>query len=390
MAPRSPRLFKEEALVAPSYSILRCFASLRDPRTSRRPKKHLLLDIVAIAICAVIAGADDWPKIEVFARARLDWLKTFLSLPNGVPSHDTFERIFEALSPRAFQRCFLLWVDELSKTILGKHFAIDGKTLRSSGREAKGFKALHLVSVWATQAKLTLGQVAVSEKSNEITAIPQLLDMLDLAGALVTIDAMGCQRDIATGVVAGGGDYLLVVKANQGRLYDDILRAFDDALGVDFRGVDHDAYQTHEYSHGRWERRHYRVLYDLDKIRDRDNWKGLKVIGMCCSERTVGDKKMEELRLFIGSRKETARFYGRHLRGHWGIENSCHWQLDVTFREDDNTVSRRNAAENLALIRRLALSLLKAHEGKESLATKRYRAALEVSFLEEILNSRNG
>jgi hypothetical protein len=224
--------------VAPSYSILRCFASLRDPRTSRRPKKHLLLDIVAIAIGAVIAGADDWPQVEVFARARLDGLKTFLSWPNGVPSHDTFARIFEALSPRAFQRCFLLWVDELTKAILDKHFAIDGKTLRSSGREAKGFKALPLVSVWATQAQLTLGQVAVSEKSNEITAIPQLLDMLDLAGALVTIDAMGCQRDIAARVVAGGGDYLLVVEANQGRLYDDILRAFNST----FAGVSERAF----------------------------------------------------------------------------------------------------------------------------------------------------
>jgi len=372
-------------VVVPSYSVLRCFSSLRDPRTSRRRKKHLLLDIVAIAICAVIAGADDWHKIEAFGHARVQWLKTFLALPNGIPSHDTFERVFEALCPRAFQRCFLLWVDELAGSILDKHFAIDGKTLRSSGCDSKGFKALHLVSAWASQAKLSLGQVAVAEKSNEITAIPKLLEMLDLSGALVTIDAMGCQKGIAEKVVAGGGDYLLVVKTNQERLYDDIMQTFLDAFEADFQGVGYDEWQTQEYSHGRYERRSYTVIYDLEKIRDRDNWKDLTVIGLCCSERTVGDKTTDEARLFIGSREESAKFYGRHMRGHWGIENSCHWQLDVTFGEDHSTIKRRNAAENLALIRRLVLSLLKRHKGKESMATKRYMAALDVSFLEEIL-----
>jgi predicted transposase YbfD/YdcC len=375
-------------MVMKSFSILRCFSSLRDPRTSRRPKKHLLIDIVSIAICAIIAGADDWHKIEAFGRARHDWLKTFLALPNGIPSHDTFERVFDSLCPQRFHHCFLRWVDELSTSILDKHFAIDGKSLRSSGSKTKGLKMLHLVSVWASHAQLTLGQVAVAEKSNEITAIPVLLEMLDLGGALVTIDAMGCQKQIAETIVDGGGDYLFVVKANQGNLYNDIMQSFIDACEVDFQGVNGDIYQTEEKGHGRLERRTYHVLYDLEKIRNPDKWKNLNVIGMYSSERTVGNETSHEVRLFIGSRTESAQFYGQHMRGHWGIENNCHWQLDVTFREDDNTVKKRNAAENLALLRRLVLSLLKAHKGKESLATKRYKAALEVSFLEEILTSR--
>lgn len=375
-------------MVVPTLSILRAFSSLRDPRTSRRKKKHLLIDIVCIAICAVIAGADDWPKIEAFAHKRQDWLKTFLQLPNGVPSHDTFERVFEGISPEAFQRCFLLWVDSLSQGLFGKHLAIDGKALRGSACQAKGLKALHLVSVWATEAKLSLGQVAVAEKSNEITAIPELLDLLDLSGALVTIDAMGCQKDIAKRVVAGGGDYLLMVKGNQGGLQDDILEIFTQASDVDYQGVNYDEHETEEKGHGRLEKRTVTVIYDLDEIRDRLKWEKLTVIGLCYSERTEGQKISEELRLFIGSRMESAKFYAGHLRGHWGIENCCHWQLDVSFREDQSHIKKRNAAENFALLRRLALSLLKGHKGKGSIATKRYMAALDPSFLEEVLNSR--
>jgi predicted transposase YbfD/YdcC len=375
-------------MTVPSFSILRSFSSLRDPRTSRRKKKHLLIDIVSIAICAVIAGADDWPKIEAFGRKRQGWLETFLRLPNGIPSHDTFERVFEGIAPEAFQRCFLLWVDGLSQSLLGKHWAIDGKTLRGSACQAKGLKALHLVSVWATQAKLSLAQVAVDEKSNEITAIPELLEMLDLSGALVTIDAMGCQKNIAKRVVDGGADYLLMVKGNQERLHDDILEAFIQAGEADYQGVSHDHWETEERGHGRVEKRSVTVLYDLEGIRDREKWEKLSVVGLCYSERTEGEKTSEELRLFIGSRQETARFYAGHLRGHWGIENSCHWQLDVSFGEDQSHIKKRNAAENFALIRRLALSLLKGHKGKGSIATKRFMAALDVSFLEDVLTSR--
>jgi len=375
-------------MVVPSFSILRCFSSLPDPRSRNRPKDHLLIDIVCIAICAVIAGADDWHQVEAFGRKRQDWLKTFLSLPNGVPSHDTFERVFSAIRPAAFQGCFLLWIDCLAESALGKHVAVDGKTLRGSAGKAAGVKPLHLVSAWAAEARLTLAQVATDEKSNEITAIPDLLDLLELAGALVTIDAMGCQKAIARKVVDSGGDYLLAVKGNQENLQQDILETFAGAAEANFQGVSHDVYETEEDGHGRLERRSVTVIYDLEGIRDKDEWENLTVIGLCYSERVEGGKRSEESRLFIGSRMQTARFYAEHLRGHWGIENSCHWQLDVSFSEDDNRVKGRHAAENLALIRRLALSLIKAHKGKGSVATKRYMAALDPNMIKEILPSR--
>jgi predicted transposase YbfD/YdcC len=371
-------------MAAPSFSILRCFSSLKDPRINRR-KRHQLLDVVAIALCAVIAGANTWPQIARFGRKRLDWLKTFLALPNGVPSHDTFERVFGRLDPAALQRCLLDWLRAWAIQLGAKHFAIDGKTLKGSGCPSSGLGALQLVSVWATEVHLTLGQVAVAAGSNEITAIPELLGLLELRGALVTIDAIGCQKEIARAIVEGGGDYLLTVKANQKRLYADVLEAFAQAEEKGYRGVGHDEHETVEQGHGRHERRTYTVLYDLDQVRDKGKWPKLRVIGRCYSERTEGGKTSEELRLFIGSKKATARYYGKRLRGHWRIENNLHWQLDVTFREDDCRVRQRHAAQNAALLRRVALSLLKRHPGKDSIATKRYEAALDTTFLQEIL-----
>lgn len=370
-------------MATPSFSILRCFSSLKDPRVNRR-KRHQLLDIIAIALCAVIAGADSWTQIALFGRKRIDWLKTFLALPNGIPSHDTFERVFDRLDPAALQRCLLSWLRGWAEQLGAKHLAIDGKTLKgSAGLGDLG--PLQLVSVWATEVHLSLGQVAVGAGSNEITAIPQLLGLLELRGALVSIDAMGCQKQIAGAIVAAGGDYLLTVKANQRRLRADILEAFAQAQEKDYQGVGHDEHETVEEGHGRRERRTYTVLYDTEQVRDKDKWPKLRVIGLCYSERTVGGKTSEELRLFIGSKKASARYYGKRLRGHWGIENNLHWQLDVTFREDDNRVRKRHAAQNAALLRRVALSLLKRHPSKDSIATKRYDAALDMSFLQEVL-----
>lgn len=368
-----------------TVSIWSCFKELRDPRSSNREKDHPLLSIVAIALCAAIAGADDWPKVVTFAHERLDWLKTFLDLPNGIPSRSTFERVFSGLSPWGLNRCLQRWTHGCCAALGIDHIALDGKTLRSSGSDAKGLAMLHLVSAWATGAQLSLGQVAVQDKSNEITAIPRLLEMLNLEGALVTIDAMGTQKPIAKQIVTQGGDYALVVKDNQPNLAADILSSFAAAQDVDFDGYDHDCYETHERGHGREEKRSYSVLYDLDKIRNRDEWEKLTVIGLCYSERTVGGKTSDELRLFIGSRKASARVYGEALRGHWGIENNLHWQLDVTFSEDDSSIQNRNAAQNVALLRKWALGLLKRHPGKDSIATKRYKAALSPAFLQEIL-----
>lgn len=368
-------------------SIWRCFGSLRDPRRSKRDKKHKLLDIVAIGLCGVIAGCKDWPQVVAFARARQEWLKTFLDLANGIPSRSTLERVFAGLSPHGLQSCLLLWLDVCVKELGLEHIAIDGKALRHSGRAA-GLGALHLVSAWATGANLCLGQVAVDAKSNEITAIPLLLQLLDIKGALVTIDAMGTQKEIATQIVDAGGDYILPVKENQPRLYEDILDTFVDAQENDFVGYSWDCHETEERGHGRLEKRCYTILHDLDDIRDRELWKNLSVIGMCYSERTVGEKTGYELRLFIGSRHASAKQYGNWLRGHWGIENGLHWHLDVTFGEDHSSIQDRNSGQNLALLRKWALSLLKRHPSKDSIAVKQLSAALNPQLMQEILEFR--
>jgi predicted transposase YbfD/YdcC len=361
------------------------FARLPDPRLQRR-RRHLLLDIITIALCAVICGADTWPQVVAFGYRRKDWLKKFLALPNGIPSHDTFERVFDRLNPVAFQWCFASWTRALAEALGLKHIAIDGKTLRGSARSSAGLRPLQLVSAWATANHLSLGQVAVAKESNEITAIPLLLEMLDVHGALVTIDAMGCQKEIARQIVEGGGDYLLTVKDNQEHLAEDIGRSVLKALDNDLAGVKHSVYVTEESGHGREEKRCYVVLEDLEGIRDREAWRKLKVIGACCCERTSGGKTSKEVRCFIGSKAAGARYYGRALRDHWRIENCLHWQLDVTFGEDASRIQKRHAAENFAVLRRMALGLLKRHSGKGSIATKRFEAALDVDFLEEIIN----
>jgi predicted transposase YbfD/YdcC len=373
--------------MAPAHiSIRKHFARLKDPRINRR-KRHLLIDIIVIAVCAVICGCDSWPKIALFARKRRLWLQTFLELPNGTPSHDTFERVFARLNPEAFQSCFRRWMQALAERLGVKHIAIDGKTLRGSGQASTHLGPLHLVSAWATQNHLTLGQVAVADKSNEITAIPKLLELLELNGALVTIDAIGCQKEIAKQIVAGGGDYVLTVKDNQPHLLEDIQECVTQALDNGFGGLKHDSYETRETGHGRRERRCYHVIYEPAGIRSPEAWPQLKAIGVCFSERTVGERTSMEVRYFIGSRKASARTYGKALRHHWRIENNLHWQLDVTFGEDSNRVRERNAAENLALVRRVALSLLKQHPSKQSIGCKTLEAALDTDFLEEILRA---
>jgi|tagenome__1003787_1003787.scaffolds.fasta_scaffold20594941_1 predicted transposase YbfD/YdcC len=380
MAPL-PQLPPHEAT---DLSIPRFFAKLRDPRRAHR-RLHRLQDIIVIALCAVIAGAQDWQQIETFGRKRRDWLSGFLELPNGIPSHDTFERVFNRLSPQAFQACFRDWVRAVSAALGIKHVAIDGKTLRGSGSATLG--PLHLVSAWATAQHLSLGQVAVDAKSNEITAIPALLELLDLNGALVTIDAIGCQKAIARKIVDRGGHYALTVKDNQEHLLEDIQQIFAKAIDTDFAGLSHDTYETRERGHGREEYRCYIVLHTTEGIRHADAWADLTTIGMCYSERTVKGETTTEARYFIGDKRAGARYYARGLRHHWGIENNLHWQLDVNFGEDSNRVQRRNAAENLGLLRRLSLSLLKAHPSTDSIAKKRFAAALDPSFLEEILRA---
>jgi predicted transposase YbfD/YdcC len=370
-----------ECVNASDRSIVKHFAKLKDPRRSHR-RLHHLQDIIVIALCAVIANAQDWQEIETFGRKRLDWLKRFLALPHGIPSHDTFERVFDRINPHAFQACFRAWVEAISAGLKIKHIAIDGKTVRGSGSAKLG--PLHLVSAWATEQQLSLGQVAVDAKSNEITAIPMLLELLDLHGALVTIDAMGCQKEIARQIVAGGGHYALVVKGNHEHLLADIQQVFEQAIDQDFAGFEHSRYEQRDHGHGRDEYRLYSVLHTTEGIRQADEWEGLTTIGMCVAERTIAGQTRGEVRYFIGSKKASAKYYGQGLRNHWGIENQLHWQLDITFGEDQNRYQRRHGVENLALLRKLTLTLLKAHPAKLSMAKKRYAASLDPDFLEEI------
>lgn len=363
-------------------SIKRYFRGLKDPRVVGR-SRHLLVDIIVLGICGVIADCDDWPEIVLFAQKRLTWFRRFLQLPNGVPSCDTFERVFDRLDPRAFQSRCLAWLRAITDVLDMGHIAIDGKTLCGSAGSKWG--PLHVVSAWATQANLTLGQVAVDSKSNEITAIPLLLEMLDLHGALVTIDAMGCQKEIAKEVVSGGGDYLLAVKGNQEHLLQDVQATVERALNDEIPRHKVLQQNTAERGHGREERRSYVVVHDVTGIREREAWSKLKTVAMCCTERTVKGKTSSEVRFYISSRKLAVRAFAKAVRGHWRIENNLHWQLDISFREDKSTSHNRHATENVALMRKLALSLLKQNSAKHSIARKRKAAALDHDFLAEII-----
>jgi predicted transposase YbfD/YdcC len=365
-----------------SLSIKQHFRKLKDPRR-RHCRRHLFLDILVIAICGVISGCNSWTQIAAFGRKRHNWLQRFLTLPEGIPSHDTFKRIFERLDPVVFQSCFREWMLALAGAVDIPHIAIDGKTVRRSGSTDLG--PLHLVSAWATKNHLSLGQVAVDEKSNEITAIPKLLELLELHGALVSIDAMGCQKEIAAKIRSKGGHYLLTVKGNQEQLLTDIQNCFEQACETDFVGLDHDTYIKEEKGHGRREERCYTIIRNPRGIRNHDAWRDLCVIGMCGSERTVHGETSIEVRYFIGSKKASARYYGNALRHHWGIENNLHWQLDVNFGEDQNRTKERTAAQNFGLLRRLAVTLLKHHPDEESICCKRLQAAWNTDFLEEVI-----
>ncbi len=363
-------------------SIKKHFRRLKDPRVTGR-SRHLLIDIITLAICGVIGNCDDWRDIQMFAQEREAWFRRFLRLPNGIPSHHTFERVFARLDPRRFASSCVDWLRAASELVGLNHIAIDGKTL--CGSASSKLKPLHLVSAWATQAHLSLGQVAVDGKSNEITAIPQLLELLDLNGALVTIDAIGCQKAIAAKIIDKGGDYVLAVKGNQERLLSDIQEAVGRAWAGAFAKHQAATITTVDEGHGRHEERTYTVITNLEGIRDRSVWPGLKVVGMCCRQRSVDGEETLEAHYFLGSRRMGARQYAEALRNHWGIENNLHWQLDVSFNEDESRIRDRNTAENFGVLRKLALGLLKRNPEKLSIARKRKKAALVPEFLAETL-----
>jgi predicted transposase YbfD/YdcC len=365
------------------------FRELPDPRIERS-KAQALVDILTIALCAVLCGAESWVDLETFGREKERWLRTFLALPNGIPSHDTFARVFARLDPAAFERCFLGWVRAVGPAA-GGQVAVDGKTLRGSRDRANGKAALHLVSAWASASGLTLGQVAVDQKSNEITAIPALLDLLDLAGCVVSADAMGAQTGIAAQIVGKGGDYVLALKANQGRLHADVEALFRRAEAAGFRDLRHTTAVEVEKGHGRIDKRTVRALGDreyLDWLDGRARWAGLRSVVMVEATRRTGEERETERRYYISSLPPDAPRLAAAIRRHWGSENCLHWVLDVTFGEDASRMRAGHSARNFALVRKIALNLLRADPAKGSLATKRFKAALNPDYLTSLLSTR--
>lgn len=356
------------------------FADLPDPRVERT-KWHRLDDILVITLCAVICGANSFEAVERYGKARYDWLKTFLTLPNGIPSHDTFNRVLSALDRVIFAACFGRWMTDLCEATGLKPIAIDGKAC--CGAPADTFSGrLHLVSAWATENKLCLGQAAVEEGSNEITAIPELLKILDLKGALVTIDAAGCQKEIAEQIREKGGDYLLAVKGNQPTLEAAVHAVFERSAEKEF--ADSQTSATVEDGHGRHEERYVTVIRNPQGLPA--EWPDVGAVVMVAREREVAGKNTSTVHYYITSLRCSAKKLAGYIRGHWGVENGLHWCLDVSFAEDRNRTRDRNAGANLGVIRRVSASLLKQDPGKGSIITKRLNAALDTDYLLKVLN----
>ena len=365
--------------------LISLFGDMPDPRIDRK-KLHKLGDIIAIAILSVICGAESWVDMALFGASRYDWLSKFLDLSNGIPSHDTFRRVFSLIEPEEFEARFVIWTQSLSDK-LESQVVIDGKVLKHSGNRSKGKEPIWIVSAWSSDLDLVLSHTSVEEKSNEITAIPKILELLSIKGCIVSIDAMGCQKSIAKEIVDRKGDYVLALKGNQGKFYDEVVNFFDQAQRVDFEGVNYDCHKSYEENRGREEERLLYVTNDLDWLPMKDDWKGLKSIVCLCSERVVKGKKTQEKRYYISSLEPSAQKHVRAIRNHWGIENKQHWILDVGFHEDDCKIQDKIAGKNFATLRRLALNLLKKEKSiKNGIKGKRLRAGWDESYLAKIIS----
>jgi len=365
-------------------SLTECFSEVADPR-EQSWVVHQLVDILCLAVLATIAGAEGWEDVEEFGQQKRDWLKKFLRLPNGIPSHDTISRVFRQIKPEAFQEGFRRWIESLHQRLGLKLVAVDGKTLRRSHDRASMKSALHAVCAWSVENHVVLGQQACDEKSNEITAIPELLKLLELRGAIVTLDAMGCQTEIARQIVEGGGDYVLAVKGNQQKLHAAIQAHFDQLHENDFQDSDCRRRQTNEKGHGRVEQRYYYQAPLPEELQSfAKPWKGLTTIGQAISVIERDGEESCEVRYYISSLKPGVKRFAQAVRGHWGVENSLHWVLDVTFREDDSRIRKDHGPENFALLRRFALTLIKQDTSPGSVKKKRKRAAWNNQALAKI------
>jgi predicted transposase YbfD/YdcC len=375
-----------------AVNLLRFFDDLPDPRSSVN-RLHRLGDVIVIAICAVMALADGPTAIAQWAKLNERWLRRHLKLPNGIPGKDTFRRVLSLLHPAAFQQCFGQWLNSLNvsaddESDSDRHIAIDGKTLRRSHDKKNGLGPLHIVSAWASDGGITLGQVATEEKSNEITAIPELLDIIDVEDAIVTIDAAGCQKNIAAQIVEGKGDFVLALKGNQGKLHDDVRLLMDCHMQDDFANCPVSRHVEVEQGHGRLESRSYYQITAPSYLHGRSEWKGLKTIGAAVRVYEQNGVEKSATRYYVSSLRRNGKQFANAVRNHWAIENTLHWSLDMTYREDESRVRNRTFADNLSWLRRMTLSLIKQHPGKQSNIMKRRMAGWSVDFLMQLLTGK--
>lgn len=371
----------------PRITLMDHFSELTDPRIDRT-KEHKLVDIVTIALCGMICGADNWVAMEMYANSKQEWLEQFLELPNGIPSHDTIARVFARIDPSEFEKCFRNWVKEIAKLIPGEVISIDGKTLKHSGSKGIGQKAIHLVNAWANEQQLVLAQTKVNEKSNEITAIPELIKVLELSGCIVTIDAMGTQTQIAKLIQDKGADYCLALKGNHKHFHEAVVQLFNLAETQDWQEIEHNFYRTIDKGHGRTEIRRYWTMPTKELLFDKDQWIGLQSIGLVESVRKIGSDSTTSRRYYLNSFESDAQVLAHAARSHWGVENSLHWVLDVGFKEDDCPIHSENAPDNLAQLRKMSLNLLSQEKTlKVGVANKRLKAAWDNNYLTKILGS---
>lgn len=367
-----------------TQDLVSLFGDMTDPRLDRK-KLHSLSDILAIAILAVICGADSWVDIQNFGLARQEWLSQFLGLEGGIPSHDTFRRVFSLIEPKEFEKLFAQWVQSISGKLNGQ-IAIDGKVVKGSRNRCKNKDPLCVVSAWSSELDLVLAHTTVKSKSNEITAIPELLEILTIQGCIVSIDAMGCQRSIAEEIVGKGGEYVLAVKGNQGKLHDEICNFFEQAEALNFEGIDHDQQKSCEENRGRKETRHLYVTQSIDWLPMKTDWKGMKSIVYLLSRRCENGKTTTEKRFYISTLEADAQEHAKAVRNHWGIENKQHWILDVGFNEDRCRIREKISGENLVTLRRLALNLLKQDKTiKVGVRGKRLRAGWDSTYLAKLI-----
>jgi len=361
------------------------FGIIKDTRQQAKVR-HKLIDILFISVAATIANASDWEEVEIFAKKREEWFRKFLELPNGIPSHDTFERVFRWIEPKQFEKCFVHWVREIAALTDRSIVAIDGKTMRGAFDTEDKKSPIHIVSAWASENGMIMGQVKTDEKSNEITAIPELLDLIFVKNCIITIDAMGTQTKIAEKIINKKADYVLALKGNQPNLHQDVVDFFEDAEKTNFHELKVKSSITSDKDHGRIEVRKYYLVEDIDWLSMKNEWKGLKSIGMAIRECEIKGKKTVERRYFISSLKDSIDEFSSAVRKHWGIE-STHWVLDVVFKEDGRRVRKDCGPQNLAMLKRLALNIIKKDttEPKYSLKSKRFAASIDNDYLEQVL-----